>query len=94
MELRSDLLKGPGPVLITEFRRNFHARNCESLHLAHLGAADLSLYKAMQDWHNRVGDILAHVSDVLRPVGYDAIVRNDFAVLKEMLAGRRRAARR
>jgi hypothetical protein len=33
----------------------------------HLGEADIRLYKAMKDWHNHVGDILAYVSDVLHP---------------------------
>src|SRR4051794_38843316 len=36
----------------------------------------------------QVGDIMAHVNDVLRPVGFDSIVRDDFAALKQMLAQR------
>jgi len=57
----------------------------------HLGAPDLALYKAMQDWHNRVGDILDHVNAVLQPRGFDSIVRDDFAALKEMVEGSRRS---
>jgi internalin A len=47
-----------------------------------LGTADLCLYKAMRDWHNNVGDILAHVSDVLRPIGFDTITKDEYAGLK------------
>jgi internalin A len=54
-------------------------------HFRHLGAADLALYKAMQDWHNHVGDILAHVNDVLHPHGFEAIVEDNFAALRQML---------
>jgi hypothetical protein len=39
----------------------------------------------MQDWHNRVGDILAYVNDVLRPHGFEAIEKDDFAALRQML---------
>jgi internalin A len=61
-----------------EMERNLH----------HLGASDLCLYKAMQDWHNRVGDMLAYLNDVLHPHGYEAIEENGFAGLTEMLGGR------
>jgi internalin A len=54
-------------------------------HLKRLGTADFALYKAMQDWHNRVGDILAYVNDVLHPHGFEAIVKDDFAALRQML---------
>jgi hypothetical protein len=39
----------------------------------------------MQDWHNRVGDILAYVNDVLHPHGFEAIEKDDFAALRQML---------
>lgn len=55
-----------------------------------LGAADLCLYKAMRDWHNHVGDILAHVNDVLRPIGFDTIAKEQYAALKQMLWTARR----
>jgi internalin A len=54
-------------------------------HLSDLGVADFGLYKAMQDWYNHVSDILAHVNDVLHPQGFEAIVKDDFAALRQML---------
>ena len=54
-----------------------------------LGPADFRLYKAMQDWRNHVGEILAHVSDVLHPSGFEAIIGDDFAGLKRLLVGAR-----
>jgi hypothetical protein len=53
-------------------------------HLSELGVADFALYKAM-DWHNHVSDMLAHVNDVLHPHGFEAIVKDDFASLCQML---------
>ena len=41
--------------------------------------------KAMQEWHNRIGDMLAYVNDVLSPHGFDEIVKDDFAALRKML---------
>ena len=49
---------------------------------------DFRLYKAMQEWHNRIGDMLAHVNDVLTPHEFDDIIKNDFAGLRQMLARR------
>ena len=37
------------------------------LHFKDLAEADFRLYKAMQEWHNRIGDMLAYVNDVLSP---------------------------
>ena len=54
-------------------------------HLSDLGVTDFALYKAMQDWYNHVSDILAHVNDVLHPQGFEAIVKDDFAALRQML---------
>jgi internalin A len=54
-----------------------------------LGQQDFGLYKSMQDWHNRVGDILAYTNDVLRPHGFESIVKDDFAALRQMLRARR-----
>ncbi len=48
---------------------------------------DFRLYKSMRDWHNRIADILAYINDVLAPHGFDDIVKNDFAGLRQMLAG-------
>jgi hypothetical protein len=57
--------------------------------LSDLGTADFALYKAMQDWYNHVGDMLAYVNDTLHPHGFDEIVKDDFAALREMLQQRR-----
>jgi|ERR1700722_8481550 len=54
-------------------------------HLSDLGTADFALYKSMQEWHNRIGDMLAYVNDVLVPDGFDEIVKDDFAALRKML---------
>jgi internalin A len=55
----------------------------------HLAEADFALYKAMQEWHNRIGDMLAYVNDKLVPHGFDEIVKDDFAALRQMLERRR-----
>jgi hypothetical protein len=38
----------------------------------------------MQEWHNRIGDMLAYVSDILTLHGFDEIVKDDFAALRQM----------
>jgi internalin A len=53
--------------------------------IPHLGEEDLKLYKAMKRWHNEVGDMLAYVNDTLVPHGFDEIVKDDFASLRQML---------
>ena len=58
-------------------------------HFTHLGEKDLKLYKAMRRWHNEVGDMLAYVNDVLVPHGFDEILKDDFAALRQMLSRRR-----
>jgi internalin A len=57
-------------------------------HFKDLAEADFRLYKAMQEWHNRIGDMLAYVNDVLSPHGFDEIVKDDFAALRQMLTRR------
>ena len=54
----------------------------------HLAEADFALYKAMQEWHNRIGDMLAYINDKLHPHGFDEIVKDDFAALRQMLQRR------
>jgi internalin A len=54
-------------------------------HFKDLAEADFRLYKAMQEWHNRIGDMLAYVNDVLTPQGFDEILKDDFAALRQML---------
>jgi internalin A len=58
------------------------------LNFKDLGEADFRLYKSMQEWHNRIGDMLAYLNDVLAPHGFDDIVRDDFAALRQMLQRR------
>jgi hypothetical protein len=50
-----------------------------------LGEMDFRLYKSMQEWHNRIGDMLAYLNDVLAPHRFDNIVKDDFAALRLML---------
>jgi hypothetical protein len=57
-------------------------------HFKDLGEVDFRLYKAMQEWHNRIGDMLAYVNDVLTSHGFDDIVKDDFASLRQMLSRR------
>jgi internalin A len=58
------------------------------LHFKDLAEADFRLYKAMQEWHNRIGDMLAYVNDKLHPHGFDEIVKDDFGELRQMLERR------
>ena len=50
-------------------------------HFKDLGEMDFRLYKSMQEWHNRIGDMLAYLNDVLAPHGFDDIVKDDCAAL-------------
>jgi internalin A len=59
------------------------------LHFKDLAESDFRLYKAMQEWHNRIGDMLAYVNDKLSPHGFDEIVKDGFAALRQMLMRRR-----
>jgi hypothetical protein len=52
-------------------------------HLKDLGEMDFRLYKSMQEWHNRIADILAYINDVLCPHGFDDIVKAGFAGLRQ-----------
>jgi internalin A len=55
----------------------------------YMSVEDFARYKAMKDWHNRIGDMLAYVNDKLVPHGFDEIVKDDFAALRQMLQPRR-----
>jgi internalin A len=57
------------------------------------GAEDFQQYRAMKRWLNDVGDMLAFVSDVLRPQGFEGIVAEDYKVLREMLGRKRLVGR-
>jgi internalin A len=54
-------------------------------HLNRIGHADFRLYQEMKKWHVDVGDMLAYVSDVLSPHGFNEIVKDDFAGLRQIL---------
>jgi hypothetical protein len=56
--------------------------------LDYMSVEDFACYKAMKDWHNRIGDMLAYVNDKLAPHGFDEIVKDDFAALRQMLQRR------
>jgi hypothetical protein len=38
----------------------------------------------MKDWYNHVGDMLVYVNDVLTPHGFEAIVKDEFAAMRQM----------
>jgi hypothetical protein len=57
--------------------------------LDYMSVEDFARYKAMKDWHNRIGDMLAYVNDKLVPHGFDNIVKDDFAALHQLLERRR-----
>ena len=40
----------------------------------------------MKRWHSEVGYMLAYINDVLTLHGFDEIVKDDFAALRQMLA--------
>jgi hypothetical protein len=39
----------------------------------------------MKDWYNHVGDVFVYINDVLHPHGFEAIVKDDLAALRQML---------
>ena len=57
--------------------------------LDYLGQDDIRLYQNMKKWYVDVGDMLAYVHDVLVPYGFENIVMDDFAALRQMLQRRR-----
>jgi internalin A len=54
-----------------------------------LGREDFADFKAMQQWYPQISDMLRYMNDVLRPHGFDNIVKDDFASLRQMLSRRR-----
>jgi hypothetical protein len=58
------------------------------LHFKDLGESDFRLYKAMQEWHNRIGYACLRQRRS-GPHGFDEIVKDDFAALHQMLQRRR-----
>jgi internalin A len=55
-----------------------------------LGVEDVRLWQNMKKWHVDVGNMLTYVNDVLAPHGFDDIVRDEFAALRQMLSRRHR----
>jgi hypothetical protein len=50
-----------------------------------LGRADDERRRLIRHWHQEVGDMLAYVADALAPRGYDAVVKDDFAAVREAI---------
>jgi hypothetical protein len=50
-----------------------------------LGEGDFAEYRAMRQWYTQLSDMLRHINDVLHPHGFEAIVKDDFAALRQML---------
>jgi hypothetical protein len=42
----------------------------------------------MQKWYLDIGEMLAHINDVLAPHGFDDTVKDNFVSLRQMLSGR------
>jgi internalin A len=56
--------------------------------LDYVSVEDFRLYQDMKKWYVDVGNMLSHINDVLSPHGFDEIVKDDFAPLRQMLLGR------
>ena len=57
--------------------------------LSRVAMDDFRRYKDMQKWYLDVADMLTYITDVLTPHGFDQIVMDDFAQLRQTLSGRR-----
>ena len=53
--------------------------------LARLSSEDWTRFKAIQEWQLRVVDMLGFLEDKLKLRGFDEIVKDDFASLRQML---------
>jgi internalin A len=68
-----------------------HAKHWEARYLKlrsdldYLSVEDFRLYQDMKDWYSHVGGMLTHVNDVLHTHGFEAIVKENFAALRQML---------
>jgi internalin A len=56
--------------------------------LSRVASDDFRRFKEMQKWYLDVADMLAYINEVLTPRGFDEIVKDDFAGLREMLSRR------
>jgi hypothetical protein len=72
-----------------EYAKHWEARYLKlKTDLDYLAVDDFRLYQNMKKWYVDVGNILAYVNDVLTPHGFDDIVKDDFASLRQMLSRR------
>ena len=55
-------------------------------HLKDLGRSQFDRYKLIKQWHGEIGDMLGFIADELHPHDFDAIVKDDFAAVREMLS--------
>jgi internalin A len=53
--------------------------------LSRVADDDFRHFKEMQKWYLDVADMLAYITDVLTPYGFDEILKDDFAGLRRML---------
>ena len=57
-------------------------------HLAYLGPASRELFNNMREWHFRMDEMLGFLSNKLGPRGFDEIVKDNFAGVRQMLSSR------
>jgi hypothetical protein len=73
-----------------EYAKHWEARYLKlKSNLDYLSVEDFRLYQDMKRWHLDVGNMLSYINDVLVPHGFDEIVKDDFASLRQMLQQRR-----
>lgn len=65
------------------WQREFQAMES---HLSVLGEDQQKRHRLIKQWHAVIGDILGFISDKLHPHGFDNIVKDDFAAVRELLA--------
>ena len=69
-----------------EYSKHWETRYLKlKANLDYLSGEDFQLYQDMKDWYNHIGHILTHVNDVLHPHGFDEMLKDDFAALRQML---------
>ena len=56
--------------------------------LKRIAHENIGLYQDMKRWHLDVGNMLSYINDALVPHGFDEIVRDDFAKLRQILSER------
>ena len=57
-------------------------------YLAYLGPASRELFNNMREWHFRMDEMLGFLSNKLGPRGFDEIVKDTFAGVRQMLSSR------